>query len=86
MQTFPVIYNKGVKVPIYAWLPIGKIEPDAFRQAKNLANLPFAFHHVAIMPDTHVGFGMPIGAILATKGVVIPNAVGVGYRLWNAGS
>ncbi len=77
MQTFPVIYNKDVKVPIYAWLPIEKIEPDAFKQAKNLANLPFAFHHVAIMPDTHVGFGMPIGAILATKGVVIPNAVGV---------
>ena len=29
------------------------------------------------MPDSHVGYGMPIGAVLATKDVVIPNAVGV---------
>lgn len=32
---------------------------------------------IAIMPDTHQGYGMPIGAVLATKGVIIPNAVGV---------
>jgi len=44
---------------------------------KNLANLPFAFKHIAIMPDSHQGYGMPIGGVLATKGVVIPNAVGV---------
>ena len=29
------------------------------------------------MPDTHAGMGMPIGGVIATKGVVIPNAVGV---------
>jgi len=29
------------------------------------------------MPDTHQGYGMPIGGVLATKGAVIPNAVGV---------
>lgn len=45
-------------------------------QATNLANLPFAFKHIAIMPDAHVGYGMPIGAVLATKGVIIPNAIG----------
>jgi len=28
------------------------------------------------MPDAHQGYGMPIGGVLATKGVVIPNAVG----------
>jgi len=39
--------------------------------------LPFAIHHIAIMPDAHVGYGMPIGAILATKDVVVVNAVGV---------
>ena len=53
------------------------IESGALAQAKNLANLPFAFKHIAIMPDTHEGYGMPIGGVLATKGVVIPNAVGV---------
>lgn len=63
------------KIPIKMWLD--DMEPGALEQAKHLANLPFAFHHIAIMPDAHEGFGMPIGAVLATKNVVIPNAVGV---------
>lgn len=60
---------------IKLWLD--DIEEGALQQAKNLANLPFVFKHVAIMPDSHQGYGMPIGGVLATKGVVIPNAVGV---------
>lgn len=46
-------------------------------QVRNLANLPFAAKWVAIMADTHLGYGMPIGGVLATERVVIPNAVGV---------
>lgn len=65
------------KLPIKLWLEEDKMEEVALEQARNLANLPFAFKHIAIMPDTHVGYGMPIGAILATKGAIIPNAVGV---------
>jgi tRNA-splicing ligase RtcB len=61
--------------PIKLWLD--EIEAEAMAQARNLANLPFAHKHIAIMPDSHVGYGMPIGAVLATKGVVVPNAVGV---------
>lgn len=53
------------------------IEPGALKQIINLANLPFAFSHIAIMPDSHQGYGMPIGGVLATKDVIIPNAVGV---------
>ena len=34
------------------------------RQAVNLANLPFAFRHIALMPDVHEGYGMPIGGEL----------------------
>lgn len=52
-------------------------EHGAIEQAKNLANLPFIHKHVCLMPDTHQGYGMPIGGVIATKGVVIPNAVGV---------
>lgn len=63
------------RIPIKLWLD--KIEEGALQQAKHLANLPFAFHHIAIMPDAHEGYGMPIGGVLATKDVVIPNAVGV---------
>lgn len=63
------------KLPIKIWAT--DLEEGALDQAKNLANLPFAFKHVALMPDAHQGYGMPIGGVLATKGVVIPNAVGV---------
>lgn len=65
------------RIPILLWLEEDQVEEGALQQARNLANLPFAFKHIAIMPDTHQGFGMPIGAVLATKGVIIPNAVGV---------
>jgi tRNA-splicing ligase RtcB len=63
------------KKPIKLWLD--DIEAGAFEQAKNLANLPFIFKHVAVMPDAHQGYGMPIGGVMATDEVVIPNAVGV---------
>lgn len=63
------------KLPIKIWTD--EIEEGALEQAKHLANLPFAFKHIAIMPDTHQGFGMPIGGVLATRDVIIPNAVGV---------
>ena len=63
------------KLPIKMWLE--EIEDGALAQIKNLANIPFAFKHIAIMPDSHQGYGMPIGGVLATKGVIIPNAVGV---------
>jgi len=63
------------KVPIKMWLE--DIEEGALNQAKNLANLPFVYKWVAIMPDSHQGYGMPIGGVLATTDVIIPNAVGV---------
>ena len=52
-------------------------EEGAIEQAKNLASLPFIYKHIALMPDTHQGYGMPIGGVIATDGIVIPNAVGV---------
>ena len=63
------------KKPIKLWLE--DIDHDTLEQARNLANLPFLYHHVAIMPDAHVGYGMPIGGVAATENVIIPNAVGV---------
>ncbi|WP_446008749.1 RtcB family protein [Candidatus Electrothrix sp.] len=63
------------KKPIKLWLD--DLEAGALDQARHLANLPFAFRHIALMPDAHQGYGMPIGGVLATEGVVIPNAVGV---------
>ncbi len=63
------------RIPIKMWLD--EPEEGSVMQAKNLANLPFAFRQICLMPDTHQGYGMPIGGVLATKGVIIPNAVGV---------
>jgi len=70
-----MIEIKSEKLPIYLWAK--DIEEGALMQANNLANHPFAFHHIAIMPDVHEGYGMPIGGVLATEKVIIPNAVGV---------
>ena len=72
------------RVPIFVW---GESADDAtLAQTRNLANLPFAFDHVALMPDAHIGFGMPIGGVLAAQGQVIPHAVGLdigcGMRAW----
>lgn len=63
-------------VPVWSWLPAAEIEAGALEQITNLAKLPSAVH-VAVMPDCHVGYGMPIGAALATKDTVVPYAVGV---------
>lgn len=62
-------------VPIKLWLD--DIEDGAMGQARNLANLPFVYKHIAVMPDAHFGYGMPIGGVIATEDVIIPNAVGV---------
>ncbi len=66
---------KTENIPIKMWLDF--IEDGALAQAKNLANHPAAFRHIAIMPDAHQGYGMPIGGVLAAIDAVIPNAVGV---------
>lgn len=63
------------KQPIKLWLD--DIEEGSLAQAQNLANLPFIFKHVAVMPDAHLGYGMPIGGVMASEEMVIPNAVGV---------
>lgn len=63
------------RVPIKSWC--ADIEALAMAQAEDLARHPAVFHHVALMPDCHVGYGMPIGGVIASREAVIPNAVGV---------
>src|SRR6266446_6387097 len=52
------------------------LEPEAVQQLKNACNLPVAVSG-ALMPDAHVGYGLPIGGVLATRDAVIPYAVSV---------
>lgn len=63
-----------LNVPIKLWL--SEIEKGTMDQYYNLARLPFIFKHIAAMGDSHLGYGMPIGGVIATKGYVIPNAAG----------
>jgi len=63
-------------IPIMMWLDLKNLEEGALNQAMHLANLPFAFHHIALMGGCHKGYGMPIESIIATKDVIIPYAVG----------
>jgi tRNA-splicing ligase RtcB len=63
------------KVPIKLWLD--DIEDEALQQAKNLSNLPFTNKWVSLMPDSHLGVGVPIGSVFVTKDVIVPNAIGV---------
>lgn len=74
-----VQYNKNSqKFPIKIWCENAEsIDENCMEQAIHLANLPFIYKWVALMPDTHMGKGMPIGAVIACNDVVIPNAVGV---------
>jgi tRNA-splicing ligase RtcB (3'-phosphate/5'-hydroxy nucleic acid ligase) len=50
---------------------------DESKMAKNVASLPFIFKHVALMPDVHLGKGALVGSVVATKGAIIPAAIGV---------
>jgi len=65
----------GARIPIKSWCE--QVESGAMKQAENLAAIPVTFKHVALMPDCHVGYGMPIGGVIACQEAVIPNAVGV---------
>ncbi len=73
-----VLYNEKTKYPVKIWLENeGQLEENCLEQAYHLSQLPFIHKWVCLMPDTHAGKGMPIGGVIATKNVIIPNAVGV---------
>lgn len=64
----------GGRLPVLSWAP--DLEEGSRQQAINCANLPVAFHHVAVMADGHRGYGVPIGAVLALDNAISPYAVG----------
>ena len=75
---FEIFDSSQQKYPIKVWLEKPEqVDEVCMQQSLNLSNLPFIHKWVALMPDTHQGFGMPIGGVVALKGHLIPNAVGV---------
>lgn len=68
------VFKEGI-VPVKMWGDT--FENGCIEQITNMSKLPFAFHHVALMPDGHQGYGSPIGAVFASKEYIVPNIVGV---------
>lgn len=64
-------------VPVKAWVDGVSFEDAAKEQVLRIATMPFAHKHVAVMPDVHLGIGATVGSVVATKGAIIPAAVGV---------
>jgi tRNA-splicing ligase RtcB len=62
-----------VPVKVYT----GEIEPEARLQLVNVSRLPIVHHHVAAMPDVHLGIGATVGSVIPTLRAIIPAAVGV---------
>jgi tRNA-splicing ligase RtcB len=73
----PKYIASSAGAPIKAWVEGVPVEDQALKQLHTLAELPFIHKHVAAMPDVHWGKGATIGSVIATKGAVIPAAVGV---------
>ncbi|MGI0118974.1 RtcB family protein [Zooshikella sp. RANM57] len=67
--------QKGV--PIKAWTCDVAFEQAAKQQLLNIAQLPFVYKWLAVMPDVHLGKGATIGSVVPTIDCVIPAAVGV---------
>jgi tRNA-splicing ligase RtcB len=63
------------RVPVWSWCR--DEDPGARQQALEVSAHPASHHHVALMPDAHQGFGMPIGGVAALTDEVSPNMVGV---------
>ena len=63
------------RVPVKIWTD--DVDERSKAQLANIARLPFIHHHVAAMPDVHLGKGATIGSVIATHQAIIPAAVGV---------
>lgn len=64
-----------IKENILCWCE--KPEEGAIIQARNIAEHPWLVGNVCLMPDTHEGYGMPIGGVVALEKAICPNMVGV---------
>ena len=79
----PTSFHPAMNVPVWVFADEALLEDAlgdlSITQAVHVAQLPGLVGHVAIMPDVHQGYGMPIGGVMATRapdGVISPGAVG----------
>jgi tRNA-splicing ligase RtcB len=62
-------------IPVKIWTD--EVDEASRKQLANIAALPFVHHHVAAMPDVHLGIGATVGSVIATRQAIVPAAVGV---------
>lgn len=67
---------EGGRAPIKAWIEGVPVEPGALQQVRMASLLPFVTG-IALMADCHQGIGATVGSVIATKGAIVPAAVGV---------
>jgi tRNA-splicing ligase RtcB len=72
-----VIKDEKMQVPLKAWIPECGTDEVTISQMRNICSLPFVFKHAALMPDGHLGKGSAIGAVVPTKGAIVPAVTGV---------
>ena len=78
----PVGTVEGQKVPVIVYISddlFEKLEEDSLRQAVNASMLPGVEKAIYVMPDVHVGYGFPVGGVMATDvdgGIISPGSVG----------
>lgn len=75
MPIAKVLNGEKQTVPVKVWT--NNIDVASETQLRQTAALPFVYKHVAAMPDVHYGKGATVGSVVATKGALIPAAVGV---------
>ena len=73
MPVLQQISEGRVPVKVYT----GELEPAARLQLVNVSRLSIVHHHVAAMPDVHLGIGATVGSVIPTLRAIIPAAVGV---------
>ena len=73
----PVAELAGAAAPIWMWTRPEEVESAALDQLRTIAALPYIHHHVAVMPDVHLGKGATVGSVIAMRDAVSPAAVGV---------
>jgi len=73
---------EGQNAPVVLYLSdalFELLEEDALRQAANAATLPGVEKAIYVMPDVHVGYGFPVGGVMATNtetGIISPGSIG----------
>ncbi len=80
MSQFETLTDRSgiyTRTPVKMWTQGVPVEDAAMTQLANIAGLPFIHDHVAVMPDVHFGIGATVGSVIATKGAIVPAAVGV---------